>query len=703
MLDAPKISRYAATLAKVSAFLGKSWVRISILLLCGIAARYPALNGELIWDDEYLAKGNPFIKSPLLVFETFRHHLFLDSFSTHYRPIQNISYCLDYLVWNQDTYGYHLTNILLHVSSGVLLYLLVQRVLASLSGSRGGRTDEQRNTLSLGAFLIALLWVVHPVHSAAVDYISGRADSLAALFACAAWLLYLYGVNASSTARKGAVYSLAWTCGLVAFCSRESALMWMLLFVAHRLASGPKASLRRGVPVFASCVLLVSVYAVLRHLPVARATFVPDAGPSAAERLVLMLRALGDYSRLMFFPTNLHMDRSVEAPMMLLSDRAWRNGIATEYLSSVGLLTLVVLIVGSVRGGKARVIRAFGAAWFLLAYLPISNLLNLNATVAEHWLYLPSIGFLIFLAGCCLELPTTYRRWIPAVAMVAIVALGTRSFVRSGDWINPETFYRHALRAGSSKARIALNLGQIYTDKGDYAKAEPLLRRVVALNPDYPSARNALAHLLFKQGKTEEAERLFAENTVAAEQARKEYPRTWLAALNLAHMCYNDHNLLQALEVIRKAEADYPGVWELISFEAELVRQLEGPGPAVQVVEGFARENWWHAPAAIALGKLYSEQGDVAAAEQSFRHASRLDVHSVEALNLLALLDLRQNRLAAAYKTQRQALSRQPDQPRQYLLLSDILEHMGRSDEARAALAQVSQLQAAVNAQTLAN
>src|SRR5205814_6269143 len=45
----------------------------------------PALQGERIWDDTYLARDNPFIKSPLLILETFRHYLFLDSFSAHYR------------------------------------------------------------------------------------------------------------------------------------------------------------------------------------------------------------------------------------------------------------------------------------------------------------------------------------------------------------------------------------------------------------------------------------------------------------------------------------------------------------------------------------------------------------------------------------------------------------------------------------------
>ena len=73
-----------------------------------------------------------------------------------------------------------------------------------------------------------------------------------------------------------------------------------------------------------------------------------------------------------------------------------------------------------------------------------------------------------------------------------------------------------------------------------------------------------------------------------------------------------------------------------------------------------------------------------------------LDVHDAEALNLMALVSVRQNKLEEACKIQRRAVARQPDQPRQYLLLSDILSKMGRGDEARAALAQVEHLQAIV-------
>src|SRR5438105_10636877 len=126
-----------------------------------------------------LAHDSPFIKSPLLILEAFRHYLFLDSLSVHYRPVQNISFIVDYFFWNTDAYGFHLTNVLLHAASGVLLYFLLRQLLASLFLRRvsiGVRARALRRLpwISLAAFFFALFWPVHLFHSLPVDYFSGR-------------------------------------------------------------------------------------------------------------------------------------------------------------------------------------------------------------------------------------------------------------------------------------------------------------------------------------------------------------------------------------------------------------------------------------------------------------------------------------------------------------------------------------------------
>ncbi|MEY2500678.1 MAG: protein O-mannosyl-transferase [Verrucomicrobiota bacterium] len=684
---------------RTGALIGRTWVRCVILALLGFAVHFPSLQGQLIWDDQYLAHDNPLIKSPLLVLENFRHYLFVGTYSTHYRPVQNVSYIVDYLIWNNDPYGFHLSNVLCHVASAVLLFLLLEKLLAGLV-ENGGATFGRRSIVAAAAFCVALLWVVHPVHSAAVDYISGRADSLAFFFSCGAWLLYLRARALSRRLVRVTLFFLAGISLLLGLCSRESAFLWLLVFLVHLFAFEKRLVLRSKFLVAIACLCVAASYAGLRHLAESGAATTPAMGWSAPVRATLILRALGDYGRLLSWPTKLHMERTVFDVDSLQSNPGWRNEIGIEYLSIGGLLMASILLIGSCRKGCARPVRAFGAAWFFLAFLPVSNLFDLNATVAEHWLYLPSVGFLIFAAGCCLDFSRSFLRFAPPLACIAALALGARSYVRSTDWVDDETFYRRTVEAGGTSIRVALNLGQIYSLRGEYAQAEVLYRKILKISPEYLIARTNLGDALFHQGKMVEANALFAAAKQAADKDRNENPRSWIAALNLAHMRYKENDFEGALAVTTQALADYPGTWELVSYQAELTRRLCGPDAALPLMRGFADRHWWHAGAFMALGRLWTAQGDVEKAEAAFRHASWLDIHDAESLNLIVAIKVGQNQLDAACEIQRRAVARQPDQPRQYLLLSDILEKMGRHDEAQAVIANVQVLEALAKSQT---
>jgi Flp pilus assembly protein TadD len=673
------------------------WVRCLTLVLLGTGVHLPALTGQLLWDDIPLVSDNRLIRSPVLILEAFRHYLFPDAYDGHYRPVQTISLIFDYAFWNKDPAGYHLTNILCHVLSGVLLYYLLRRVLGGFAERwpdktfAGGRIDA-----STAAFFLALFWMVHPVHSAAIDYISGRADSLAFLFATAAWVLYFRARELSRPWMGRGLYVLAILSALCSVCSRESGLLWLVLFLLYLFAFDRRTALRGKILVLGTCLALVSIYAGLRQLPERHSENRASAGWTPAMRGILMLRALGDYGRLMVFPSQLHVERSVLEPPAERGGGNWRSAVAAHYLTGAGVLVLGAFLFGAFRKGAGQRIRLFGASWFFLTYLPISNLFDLNATVAEHWLYLPSVGFCIFVAGFLFDFPARYRRSTVVFACLAVAALSVRSFLRSSDWVDPETFFRRTFAAGGSSSRIGVNLGVIYAMRGEHAKAEAILRKVLHIFPNYPLARNNLAIALSHQGKTEEAEAMLETANLSAAPEKGGYPRTWEAARNLARSRHMEKDDVAALSILERAHRDFPGNWELIAFHAEIVRESEGPGRALPMVQNFVREHWWHAGASIALGGLFAEMADSPRAEEAFRHASILDVHDATALNLIALLKVSQNKLEDAYAAQRRAVARQPDQPRQYLILSDILEKMGRGDEARAALIRGAHLQALV-------
>src|SRR3954466_3142482 len=156
----PSLSSAVSQNRRGAAWLTAEWFRCLLIAAIGFVVRLPALQGEPIWDDDYLVRTNPFIKSPLLALESFRHYLFQDTFSAHYRPVQNLSYLFDYFFWNNNFYGFHLTSLFCHVGSGVLLYFLLRRFLpalqpqppigSSLTGGSGTR---------LPAYFVALLWI----------------------------------------------------------------------------------------------------------------------------------------------------------------------------------------------------------------------------------------------------------------------------------------------------------------------------------------------------------------------------------------------------------------------------------------------------------------------------------------------------------------------------------------------------------------
>lgn len=679
--------------SKLAPYAETGWVKCLALILFGIGVHIPALTGELLWDDIPLVNDNPLIRSPALIPEAFRHYLFPDDYSGHYRPIQTISYIFDYFFWNKEPYGYHISNVLWHVLSGVLLYYLLRRILGSFVERCPDKSFVKgRVNSSTAAFFLALVWIVHPVHSAAVDYVSGRADSLSFFFGASGWLLYLRARDLSPSWTRRGLFVLASLSAFFSLCSRESGALWILMFLVYLFVFETKPP-RPKYLVLAVCLIVVSLYAGLRQLPEHHSDNDTSPGWTPAMRGTLMLRALGDYGRLMVFPSKLHIERSVFEPALGDSQTSWRKAVAIKCLTICGVLVLGLLLFGAFRKGAGQQARLFGASWFLLTYLPISNLLDLNATVAEHWLYLPSVGFCIFLAGILFDLPTLSLRFTMAFACVAVAGLSARCAIRSSDWVDPETFFRRTFAAGASSSRVGVNLAVIYAARGEHAKAEAILRKVLQVFPNYPLARNNLGIALSCQGKTKEAQAMFETASSSAAHEQGGYPQTWDAVRNLARLRHKEKDDVAAFSILERARRDYPGNWELIRLQAQIIRETEGPAEALPVVKDFVRDHWWHAGASITLGGLFLEVGDLQQAEEAFRHASMLDVHDAEALNLMALVCVRQNKLEDACLIQRRAVARQPDQPRQYLLLSDILSKLGRAEEAREALGEVSRLE----------
>ena len=147
-----------------------------LLIVAAVVAIYaPATRNGFVWDDTALVLRDPLIRSWRLIPEGFNHFLFVDATPCDfYRPLQRLSYTVEYALFATRPAPYHVTNIALHAAAAIALMFFAEAVLMAFG------TPESRSRWI--AIIAALVWAIHPVHTSAVVYVSGRADLLAALF-----------------------------------------------------------------------------------------------------------------------------------------------------------------------------------------------------------------------------------------------------------------------------------------------------------------------------------------------------------------------------------------------------------------------------------------------------------------------------------------------------------------------------------------
>jgi tetratricopeptide (TPR) repeat protein len=306
--------------------------------------------------------------------------------------------------------------------------------------------------------------------------------------------------------------------------------------------------------------------------------------------------------------------------------------------------------------------------------------------VAEHWIYLASIGFLLFVAACALALPVRWHRCAGGVACAAIVVLGVRTVVRAGDWVDAETFCQRTIASGGASPRLLATLASTYAERGQLDAQERVLRRTIERFPEFTPARIQLGACLQRQGRASEAGALLA---IAPAQERKEarqYASTWQAALHLARLRSDAGSANEAIDILATARERFPETWPLAEYHARLLLQARGAAAALAVVEDYAAARWWHLEAWQMLGELRAETGATEAALVALRHAARLDLYDPRPLQAIARIELSRGLGDAALAAQRAAIRRQPERGTGYLALAAIFEELGRRSEAAAAV-----------------
>lgn len=568
---------------------------IFLIIVTAFAVYWPSLQNGFVWDDTALILRDPFIRSWRLIPDGIGHFLFTDATAADfYRPIQRISYTADYAWFAFQPWGYHLSNIILHALAAVALFLFLAELIAEFESGR-------KINASLLALLASLVWVVHPLHSSAVIYVSGRADLLAAMFGFAGLFFALRGRTPFAAA-----------CFLAAMLSKESGVAaiatWFLILIFRR------APLRKWLAV---AVVIFAAYLGLRF-SAEKMPSPPREPVPMAERPILITRALAEYAGLLLAPVNLHMERNLTGVGYKDVAGVLRQARLREYQALLGVLLVIafgIWLRWAKRKSPALFLFLLG---FLAAYLPVSNFFSLNANAAEHWLYVPS-AYLIAAAFVSLTFTRISTPALAAVYVAWFLMLGTRTFLRNADWKDQRSFIESTIANGGDSARMLINLGMIESSDGHAKIAVAYITEALRRAPDQPLARLNLASAYIK----------LHDYTKARELLKKaeETPETRAQALqDLTSLDFFENHIFR-IDLLREAAELSPDNWPTRERYIKALDETGQTQAAVQELRGLLEKQSYRAESWHLLGDLLVKIQRRDIAKQAYGQAADYDVH----------------------------------------------------------------------------
>jgi protein O-mannosyl-transferase len=478
----------AAAPAKPSG--GAGWLPWAAAVAAAVLAVFvcysPALNGPFLFDDNYLPVAmSDVAKAPLT------------SWFHGVRPILMISYWMNARVSGADTWSYHVSNLLIHLITGGLVFLIVRRLLG------WARAAESRRNLLAG--FAALVFLLHPIQTEAVAYLAGRSEALSVMFLFAAFTLFLYRRQEAVTwPLAGGLLALFGA----ALLSKEHTIVLPALLVLTDVWWNPGKrveAVRRNWRVYAPLALgAAGGVAVFWNLLTRAST----AGFGFKDftwyqYFFTQCRALFVYIGEFLFPVQLTADWDFPISKTILD----RGAI-------FGLLALAGLAYAAWHFRRRFPLAGYGFFVFLLLMAPTSSILPIADAIAERRMYFAMIGLLL-IAVDMLGRVKLENRGLAAVSAAVVLAAAGATYVRAQVWSDAVPLWEDNVRKSPNKARAHFNLGFAYYAQGRPELALREFERTAQLQPptaelllDWGLALDQLNQPERALGKLQEAARL---------------------------------------------------------------------------------------------------------------------------------------------------------------------------------------------------
>lgn len=472
-------------------------VTISIFLYAN------TLKNGFVYDDEGTIVNNILIKDLGNLKNLFhKEEYFALSGEGSYRPFVTFTYFIDFALFGLNSWGYHLTNTLLHAINGVLLYIFLTLIIQpqSLSSPQSAALRPFFNP----PLLMTLLFITHPVLTEAVNAISFREDLLVFLFYISTLSMYLaLRLNRWQTGSRWLIYILSCTAYFLALLSKEMAVTLPLIIICYELIyhHEGKRGLTKLNPMNIGYIGVMVIYLYLRFYyfdnpPQNIRGLIPDIQYwQPLEKALTIPWLILNYLKLTLFPVSLSADYVI-TPL--------RSFYSYPFLlSSIALFSLVF---AAITARKRRKALSFGILFVVITLIPVYNVVPIINPFAERYIYLPAIGSTIIIGTIIHIILGTRNNNSRLIIFFVILSLYAYQTVkRNTAWIDNYSLWSDTIKKAPNSTWAYNNLGWWCMQAGKFDEAVNAYRTSLSLKNTQKKLHYNIGVIYTKLGRYEEA------------------------------------------------------------------------------------------------------------------------------------------------------------------------------------------------------
>ncbi len=519
-----------------------------------------SLFNGFVWDDNLFVVGNR-------VYREFDLEKMFFSLANglEYLPLRDLTYAVDYALWGERAAGFHLVNLLFYLANVVAVYFLTLELTRYFLG--GEREEEPAAPLL--ALFTALLFAVHPLHSEAVSFIICRNVLVSGLFFFMACRFYLKFSRSGGTGN----YLAALLCFLLALLAKATTIIFPLILLLITAFNRRRNGLRTyagTAPFFGlSAVFFFLFRAVGSQTGMIREDILSLGGVTAKVATALQIPLF--YIGKLLFPMGLSAIYDLKFADTLMDVRVF---------AAVCLIFFLTLAAVMARRKYPQFPFSFG--WFLLALIPVLNLMRTTPVVADRYAYLSSFAYCYAVAWLALILVSgKWGKWPLFAFVVVAICWSGLAIQRNSVWKDNKTLFMATIKSSPGTEVPYINLGNAYVRGGEYEQALNIYLQAERRNLAMGYSDSLRGYLQFERGDYPQALAYFNKSIENNEDlvVALYYQGVAYEQLGEKERAIGNYNKIVALKNI-----DDPGGKYKRDAKVRLARLLQGFAPGLEAM-----------------------------------------------------------------------------------------------------------------------